>query len=627
MSLFAELKRRNVFRVAVAYVAISWLLIQVAETVFPLYGLSDAAIRFIITAVAIGFIPVLVFSWVFELTPEGIKKDSGVEHTGSAAVARGNRFDRVVLVVLALALGYFAFDKFVLDPERDVELVKEAAEQARSETRVEAFGDKSIAVLPFVNLSSDPDQEYFADGIAEELLNLLVHVDGLRVISRTSAFQFKGSELSLGKIAQALDVAYILEGSVRRSGNTLRITAQLIDARADTHVWSETYDRQMKDVFAIQDEVAGQVVEQLKVTMSVGLDPVERHDATAYPLYLQASQIMEGTEPGRLERAEQLLFQALSIDPGYLDAKVDLAWLVSVRGDNAYESGDISTAERHWRRWEQILQEVAEVDADNVQLNLALAWNNMRDVGVAAKYIERALDRDPNNIRGLNTAMVLMMRLWRTDTARLIGEYVVKRDPLASHAQWNLARAYLNTGEFELAEQTARTMLALQPGSIGHRWFIGVALLLQGKPEPALEYFQQLKEDNEEYGLPGIVMALHDLGRRDESEAALARFVGIEDAKPDKELRAFHDIAIAYAWVGDTNKAFEYLEQTRLYTSGALRVAADSPFYSRIDDDPRWVPFLESAGLAPEQLNAIEFSPRLPVEIQAAVNKIVQSGG
>jgi TolB-like protein/Flp pilus assembly protein TadD len=627
LSLFAELKRRNVFRVAIAYVAISWLLIQVVETVFPVYGISDTAIRFVITVLAIGFIPVLVFAWVFELTSAGLKRDSEVDHTDSASIAGGRKFDRVILVVLALALGYFAFDKFVLDPARTVELVEKATEQALTQARLDSFGDKSIAVLPFVNMSADPEQEYFADGIAEELLNLLVHVDGLRVISRTSAFQFKGSELSLGEIAEALDVAHILEGSVRRSGDRIRITTQLIDARADTHVWSETYDRGMEDIFAIQDEVAAQVVEQLRVAMSVGLDPVERHNSQAYPLYLQAKHLLGGAEPERLDRVEQLLLQALEIDPGYLDAKVDLAWVYTNRGDAAYEFGDFELAEQRWERAEQILQEVAAVDDDNVQLNLARAWGNMRDTATAARYIERALGTDPNNARALNTAMVLMMRLWRNDSARIIGEYTVRRDPLDTHAQWNLTRAYLNAGEFELAEGTARTMVTLRPDSIGFRWFIGLALLLQGNSESALKYFQQIGDEGKEVRLQGLAMALHDLGRYDESGAALTDLIKIENAKPKEELPWFHGIAIVYMWTGDTDKAFEYLEQTRLHTSGALRVAAQSPFYSRIEDDPRWLPFLESAGLAPQQLNAIEFNPRLPVEIRAAINNKEQADG
>jgi TolB-like protein/Flp pilus assembly protein TadD len=511
--------------------------------------------------------------------------------------------------VFALAVVYFAFDKFVLDPARDIEMIETASQEAVLRARVEALGEKSIAVLPFDNMSSDPEQEYFADGITEELLNLLARVEGLRVISRTSAFQFKGSEKSLDDIAEQLDVVYILEGSVRRAGNTIRITAQLIDAHADAHLWSETYDREMADIFAIQDEVAARVVEELKVAMSVGLAPVERHDPEAYPLYLQASQLLEGIEPDRLERAEQLLLRD---------------WY---RSGDAYDAGDFELAEEHYARQNAILHEVAAVDPENVQLNLARAWQGMSNTAAAARYIERALDKDPHNTRALNTAMVLMMRLWRTNTARAIGEYIVKRDPLASHVQWNLARALLNSGAFEAAENTSRTMIALERDTTGHRWFLGTALLFQGEPESALEYFRQIPDEAAEYRLQGTAMALHDLGRLDESQAALARLVELTEAVPEEELRWFHGIAVTYAWIGDIDKAFDYLEQTRLHRSGNLRVAADSPFYVRLKDDPRWMPFLEAAGLAPAQLNAIEFNPRLPAEIRAAIDEDEQAGG
>jgi TolB-like protein len=232
LSLFNELKRRNVIRVAIAYVAVSWLLIQVVETLFPVYGLPDAAIRLVVAILGVGFIPVLVLSWVFELTPEGLKRDSDTLRSDAEASDSGKKLDRIILVVLALALAYFTFDKFVLDPARDVEMVEEATEQALTRSRVESYGEKSIAVLPFVNMSPDPDQAYFADGIAEELLNLLATIPTLRVTSRSSSFMFRGDALDLPEVAAKLNVAHILEGSVRKAGNQVRITVQLIEAKS-----------------------------------------------------------------------------------------------------------------------------------------------------------------------------------------------------------------------------------------------------------------------------------------------------------------------------------------------------------------------------------------------------------
>ena len=248
MSFFNELKRRNVLRVGAAYVVGAWLLIQVVETIFPLFGFDEAPARIVVIVLAIAFVPVLILAWAFELTPEGLKKESEVDRTQSIAPNTGKKLDRVIMVVLALALGYFAFDKFVLTPQRDAEQlavleeqktteVEHARQAGRTEAMVESYGEKSIAVLAFQDMSQDKDQEYLSDGIAEELLNLLAKIPELRVISRSSAFSYKGENIKLAQVAEELNVAHILEGSVRKAGNRVRITAQLIEARSDTHLW------------------------------------------------------------------------------------------------------------------------------------------------------------------------------------------------------------------------------------------------------------------------------------------------------------------------------------------------------------------------------------------------------
>ncbi|NNE06878.1 MAG: adenylyl cyclase, partial [Xanthomonadales bacterium] len=264
MSFLAELRRRNVLRVGAAYIVTAWLVVQVVETLFPIYGLSDAAVRIVVNIVAVGLVPVLVLSWVFEWTPEGLKKDRDVVPGAPASAQAAKRLDRAILVVLALAVGYFAFDRFVLVPQQMAEQIRKAHEAGRSEALVESFGDHSIAVLAFDDLSPEGDQEYLSDGIAEELLNLLARIPELRVISRSSAFHFKSTDIPVPEIARQLNVAHVLEGSVRKSGDRIRITAQLIEARSDTHLWSDTYDRKLVDVFAIQDEIASAMVEQLK---------------------------------------------------------------------------------------------------------------------------------------------------------------------------------------------------------------------------------------------------------------------------------------------------------------------------------------------------------------------------
>ena len=221
MSLFNELKRRNVLRVAAAYLVVAWLLIQVSETIFPLFGLGDAPARIVVLIFVVGLIPTLVIAWAFELTPEGLKRESTVALDESIAPGNGNRLDRIIIVVLALALGFFAFDKFVLDPARDADIAESARKEGRTETLVESYGDNWIVVLPFADLSPGGDQAYFSDGLAEEVLNLLAQIRELRVISRSSAFSFKGSKMPVPEIASVLNVQHVLEGSVRRAGDQI----------------------------------------------------------------------------------------------------------------------------------------------------------------------------------------------------------------------------------------------------------------------------------------------------------------------------------------------------------------------------------------------------------------------
>ena len=241
MSLYQELNRRNVFRVAIAYLAGSWLLVEVAGTIFPLFGFGDTPTRILVIVLAIGFPLFLLFSWVFEITPEGLKKEKDIDRTASVTHKTGKQLDRIIIVLLALALGYFAFDKFILDPIEDAELVEETAQQVRSDVLVESYGDKSIAVLPFVNMSSDLEQEYFSDGLTDTLIHGLAQVSGLRVTAKTSSFYFKGMNVDIREIARKLNVSNILEGSVQKSGNRVRITAQLIEANSDTHLWSKNF--------------------------------------------------------------------------------------------------------------------------------------------------------------------------------------------------------------------------------------------------------------------------------------------------------------------------------------------------------------------------------------------------
>jgi len=259
MSLFAELKRRNVIRFAGLYLVGAWLLVQVAGTVFPMFGAPDWLPRSVVILLAIGFIPALIFSWVFEMTPEGIKRDAEVAPEQSNAPQTARRMDRAIIAVLVLALGYFVLDKFVLTPRRPA-----LPNESRS---ANSSSGKSIAVLPFENLSADKDNGYFATGMQDEILTRLAGIRDLKVISRSSTEQYVSRPPNLKIVAEQLGVATVLEGSVQKAGAAVRINLQLIDARSDSHLWAQNYDRDLKDVFTVQSDVAEKVADALKAQL------------------------------------------------------------------------------------------------------------------------------------------------------------------------------------------------------------------------------------------------------------------------------------------------------------------------------------------------------------------------
>ncbi|MEY2530181.1 MAG: hypothetical protein QOI96_266, partial [Verrucomicrobiota bacterium] len=266
-NFFNELKRRNVVRMAGLYLVGAWLLVQVAGTVLPMFGAPDWLPRSIVILLAIGFVPALIFSWVFEMTPQGLKRDEDVPPEESIAPQTARRMNRMIIAVLAIALGYFVFDKFVLTPRRDAALVAATKKSMAAPPSLEskpAVSAKSVAVLAFANLSDDKGSEYFSDGISEELLTVLQKIPGLHVAARTSAFSFKGKNATAQEIGQKLGVAHLVEGSVRKAGDVVRIAARLTQANTGEEQWSENYTRNLKDVFAVQTELAQTIVEQLR---------------------------------------------------------------------------------------------------------------------------------------------------------------------------------------------------------------------------------------------------------------------------------------------------------------------------------------------------------------------------
>ncbi|MDH4020409.1 MAG: hypothetical protein OEU84_12500 [Xanthomonadales bacterium] len=608
MSLFNELKRRNVFRVGAAYVVASWLVIQVAETIFPLFGFGDTPARIVVIVLAIAFIPSMIFSWAFELTPEGLKKESEIDRSQSLTPHTGKKIDRVIIVVLALALSYFALDKFVLSPQREAVMekqvaaqVEEARREGRTEALVESYGDKSIAVLPFVNMSSDTEQEYFSDGLSEELLNLLAKVPELRVTSRSSAFSFKGKDFLIADVGRELNVSNVLEGSVRKSGNMVRITAQLIKVDGDVHLWSETYDRTLDNIFDIQDEIASEVVTKLKITLLGHTPDARKTDPEAYSLYLQGRHLRRQTVEGSYGKAQALLQEALAIDPDYAEAWVELASTYTNQANLGVRPYDeaFMLAREAINKALMVYPGYAQAHANLGYI--ARSYDN--DLAAAAYQLQLALQLEPTNTDIIRSAASLIMSLGRLDEAILLSEFVVARDPVSPRSHSNLALYYTYAGLWDKAIASSRTLLELSPGYSAGHYQIGVSLLFKGEPQAALEAMQK---ERSIWGMIGLPLAYHALGRKDESDAALAALI------EKYEKGAPYNIAYILAYRNEVDQAFEWLDKAVKYKDTGLTDISNEHLFSNLHDDPRWLSFLERIGFAPAQIANIEFKVTLP---------------
>ena len=600
MSLYNELKRRNVFRVAMTYIVASWLVIQVAETIFPAFGISDAVLRYIVIVLSIAFVPALIFSWVFELTPEGFAKEVSVDQEDSITRFTGQKLDRSIMFLLALALSYFAFDKFVLDPRRDAQLVETTAEETRSGTSDQSIAHPSIAVLPFVNMSDDAGNEYFSDGLSEELLNLLSQIPQLKVASRTSAFSYKGKDFKISDVGRELNVAHVLEGSVRKSGDVIRITVQLIKVEDGFHMWSETWDRSLDNIFVIQDEIAAAVVDQLEITLLGSVPKIEETDPETYALYLQARYFSNLLTPDGWEQAGILYKQALEIDPEYAAAWAGLSRnYINLAGYN------LLPPEEGYPAGREAARKALEIDPDTAPAHAALGWISMvyeTDLKVSAEHLRRALELDPSNMSTIRNAATFSYSLGQLDYALLLGEFSVSRDPVNPSGYFNLAQHYTLAGRYEEAIEAAETALKLSPGMPGAHYFIGESRLRMGQPELALAAFEQ--ETDDEWRVKGIALALYELGRSEEFQEKFAELrAGWEDRWPT-------EIAHVYAWIGEQDKVFPLLEK-ELAVNGLGGVMVD-PFFTDLHDDPRWQPLLEKGGVSEEQLKAIDFKVDLP---------------
>jgi TolB-like protein/Tfp pilus assembly protein PilF len=594
LSFYAELKRRNVFRVAAAYIVVAWLLIQVAETIFPLFRFDDTPARIVVITLAILFIPTVVAAWVFELTPEGLKRDDEVDRGQPITMRTGKRLDQIIMVVLALALGYFAFDKFVLDPARDAEIAqtsaKAGAEQALQKARGTDFSSHSIAVLPFVNMSSDKEQEYFSEGLSEELLNLLAKIPELRVAARTSSFSYKGKDTKIAQIGEELNVAHVLEGSVRKSGNQIRITAQLIKTDNGFHVWSETYDRTLSDIFAMQDEIAASVVAALKVSILGAMPTQQETNPEVYALYLQGKFFNDRRSDESVQKALTALKQALAIDPNYAPAWVELNITYFSLGQN----GTLSFAESA-RLARSAVDRALAIDS-----NLASAWAARayllrtfdQDWAGAQAAIERAIELEPNSPNVIGSAASIASTFGRLPEAIELFEKDVLLDPLNLTGLRALGRRYLRVGRIDDAFDTFDRVLAIKPDYRGMNNLLIRAYMMRGDLENAL---LKIEENPDSFIYRHAKASVfYQMGKETEAQTLINELL---ETSADEVPRFMAEL---YAWRGEGDSAFEWLEIAYEQDRASPGSFLGNLWWRKLTGDPRYAAFVEKIGLLEE---------------------------
>ncbi len=513
MSLITELRRRNVFRMAGLYLVGAWLLVQVASTLFPAFGVPGWALRGLVIVLALGFVPAIVFAWVFEMTPDGLKRDEEVAPEKSIAPQTARRMNRLIVALLLLAVVYFGFDKFVLAPKREVALVQSTTQAVKAETlsSTKATDQRaSIAVLPFVNMSTDAENGFFADGISEELLNVLAGVKGLKVASRTSAFSFKGKDTPIPEIARQLGVEHVLEGSVRKQGQRVRITAQLIQAGTDAHLWSETYDRDLVDIFKVQEEIAQAITRELEGIL--GKRDVAVAAATnnldAYQSFLKGRARFN--QRSELLAAVDDFSSAVEKDPEFAEAWVYLAatWMVApgyYPESEAKVDEAIPAAQAALKRAEALAPKHPMVLALRAQF-----LENEGDFIRTLSMLEEAgrmsvQDSLPILWRGL-----MLLRTGYVDEAIAAFEKAQEMDPLSGINNGYLAIAYLSSGRYAQAEQLARKALA--QGWDPAIFIIVYDLAARGKNDRAVAIWDELiapgapKEDSKRTAMTRAIL-------------------------------------------------------------------------------------------------------------------------
>jgi adenylate cyclase len=584
-SFLDELKRRNVLRMAGLYLVGAWLLIQVASTMLPVFDVPGWVLRGLIIILALAFIPALIFSWVFELTPHGLKRDEDVTPEESIAPQTARRMNRMITAVLVLALGYFVVDKFVLAPRREAAKSQTAPGANESQSIANA---KSIAVLPFDNLSRDPDNAFFAEGVQDEILTRLAKVADLKVISRTSTQRFKSAPSDLREIAKQLGVMNILEGSVQRSNDQVRINVQLINAVTDAHLWAEIYDRKLTDLFIVESEVAKTIADTLRAKLSgsemTAMSSQPTEDPVAHDSFVQGRHYLALRRDDNLPRAIEFFHQAIARDPNYAAAYAGLseAYILLPRYTGAYPSETRPQSRVAALKALELNPNLAE--AHNALAKIALDYDV--DFAEAAREFKRAIELNPNYAGAHHWFSGALESLGQFDEALAESKLGTELDPFSAVNLGDQGRIYGSARRFQEARAVFEKALAIDPAFSYAHWHYGEMLQVSGDLKgAAAEYAKARTASNspEPIALIGQLAAM--MGRPEEARQALR-------ALDELEKHRYVDVfwrALLYLSLGDKEQALQSLEQSYInregYEIGLIKV---DPMLDSLRAEPRF---------------------------------------
>ena len=572
MGFFQELKRRNVYKVAVAYAVVAWLLVQAASILFPTFDAPSWVMKVFVALVAAGFPIALVIAWAFELTPEGIKR---TDKDVTVPKQRGSRtWIYVVLVGAALSIGLFFLGRYT------------ASNPAPRQSEAATVSEKSIAVLPLVNQSGDPAQEYFSDGLTEELINGLGQIPELRVIGRNSSFHLKGKGGDSRAIGQALGVAHLLEGSVRKMGDRVRIGVQLVNAVDGSQRWSDTYNRELKDIFAVQEEIAKAVADQLRVRLlgdaaAVTSKP-SNQNLTAYNAFLQAKSHFEKANPPSVTEALAPLDEAIRLDAKYAEAyalKARALNFLAVRG-GAFSRQQFEDARAAARAALALKPDLASARAAMAYIYIFGDWN----FAAAEAELNAVRQKDASALNNLGTLRAIQGRLDETIALR---QEAVRLEPLYADFHRIIGNSLVRVGRLDEAEAAFRKALELQPEARQAHGPLALLALLRGDLDRALKETELQRDPG------GIWFAIVRFarGEREEADAALQALI---ETHADRAV----NIAAVYAFRGEAdqmfdwlNRAYEQREPTLVSTLGL------HPFFMRYYSDPRFAELCRKTGV------------------------------